>query len=332
MLTRQRERKRLIEVARGALRFLVLDELHTYRGRQGADVAMLVRRVRDACEVPNLQVVGTSATMASGEAQSLAEQRERVAAVATKLFGADVKPDHVIGETLRRATVDIDLDDPSTAEALRRTVERPQPPDTFDAILADPLSSWLESTLGLDTDPETGWLIRRAPRPIGGPTGVAAELATTAGLSQVACAEAIRRQLLAGYDAQDDDGYPAFAFRLHQFMTAGNEVYATLDDPSERYITLEGQTYKPGDRSRVLLPLAFCRECGQEYYTVTRDAGGRSGRATSATPGRTPSPPGSSASTGSAPGPPPLTTSSTVCPVVSAAPKLRAAADRLSWA
>ena len=24
----------------------------------------------------------------------------------------------------------------------------------------------------------------------------------------------------------------------------------------------------PGDRSRVLLPLAFCRECGQEYYTV----------------------------------------------------------------
>jgi ATP-dependent helicase YprA (DUF1998 family) len=29
------------------LRFLVLDELHTYRGRQGADVAMLVRRVRE---------------------------------------------------------------------------------------------------------------------------------------------------------------------------------------------------------------------------------------------------------------------------------------------
>ncbi|MGN8113950.1 hypothetical protein [Labrys sp. 22185] len=25
----------------------MLDELHTYRGRQGADVAMLVRRVKD---------------------------------------------------------------------------------------------------------------------------------------------------------------------------------------------------------------------------------------------------------------------------------------------
>jgi hypothetical protein len=29
------------------LRFLVLDELHAYRGRQGADVAMLIRRVRE---------------------------------------------------------------------------------------------------------------------------------------------------------------------------------------------------------------------------------------------------------------------------------------------
>jgi ATP-dependent helicase YprA (DUF1998 family) len=30
------------------LDFIVLDELHTYRGRQGADVAMLMRRVRSA--------------------------------------------------------------------------------------------------------------------------------------------------------------------------------------------------------------------------------------------------------------------------------------------
>lgn len=44
MFTRPQERN-LIEAARG-LSFLVLDELHTYRGRQGADVAFLIRRVR----------------------------------------------------------------------------------------------------------------------------------------------------------------------------------------------------------------------------------------------------------------------------------------------
>jgi len=32
--------------------FIVLDELHTNRGRQGADVAMLIRRVRERLERP----------------------------------------------------------------------------------------------------------------------------------------------------------------------------------------------------------------------------------------------------------------------------------------
>jgi len=36
-------------VASPDLKFLVLDELHTYRGRQGADVAMLIRKLRQRC-------------------------------------------------------------------------------------------------------------------------------------------------------------------------------------------------------------------------------------------------------------------------------------------
>ena len=47
MLTRPRERRSLITGAQN-VSFLVLDELHTYRGRQGADVAMLIRRLRSA--------------------------------------------------------------------------------------------------------------------------------------------------------------------------------------------------------------------------------------------------------------------------------------------
>ena len=64
VLTRPDERKQLVRAAQG-LRFLALDELHTYRGRQGADVAMLVRRLRDQCAADDLQVIGTSATMSS---------------------------------------------------------------------------------------------------------------------------------------------------------------------------------------------------------------------------------------------------------------------------
>ena len=62
ILTRPQERP-LIAAAKN-LHFLVLDELHTYRGRQGADVAMLVRRTREAFAAKHLQCVGTSATLA----------------------------------------------------------------------------------------------------------------------------------------------------------------------------------------------------------------------------------------------------------------------------
>jgi hypothetical protein len=100
VLTRPRERG-LVRAARG-LWFLVLDELHTYRGRQGADVALLVRRLRDSCEAPDVQCVGTSATMTTeGDAE---DQRKEVARTAQTLFGVPVDPVNVIGETLQRIT------------------------------------------------------------------------------------------------------------------------------------------------------------------------------------------------------------------------------------
>src|SRR5439155_1600034 len=101
LLTRPEERRRLIGAAQ-ELRFLVLDELHTYRGRQGSDVALLVRRLRDACAAPNLQCIGTSATMVTETSSDQA--REIVAGTASHLFGVPVGADRVIGETLRRAT------------------------------------------------------------------------------------------------------------------------------------------------------------------------------------------------------------------------------------
>jgi ATP-dependent helicase YprA (DUF1998 family) len=67
MLTRPRERSALITSATN-LSFLVLDELHTYRGRQGADVAMLVRRLRGTVGAKELQCIGTSATLAGAPA------------------------------------------------------------------------------------------------------------------------------------------------------------------------------------------------------------------------------------------------------------------------
>lgn len=259
VLTRPDERKNLIRAAKG-LRFLVLDELHTYRGRQGADVAMLVRRVRDVCASPNLQVVGTSATMASG---TQSQQKATVAQVATRLFGSEVTPERVIGETLRRATEEMD---PSPA-ALRAAVAQAGAARTYDQLASDSLASWIETTFGLDRG-DDGKLVRR--KPITVPEASAA-LHDLTGIAIDRCEVAIRDVLFEGSQARDSQtNRPLFAFRLHQFLSKGDTVYVSLEDEATRHITGHYQVSVPGHPQKSLLPLGFCRECGQEYLVVAK--------------------------------------------------------------
>ena len=231
------------------LRFLVLDELHTYRGRQGADVAMLVRRLREAFDVRELQCVGTSATLAG--AGTAAEQRQEVARVASQLFGAEVLPEHVIGETLRRSTQPRDFSSPAAHEELTRRVESGPvaPHQSFESFLADPLSSWIEGELGLAVEPGGTRLIRAQPRSVGGEDGAAALLARQSGAPEPNCRRAIEEHLLASYRpevADPDTGFPPFAFRLHQFVSRGDTVHASLEPEADRHLTLQSQQYVPG--------------------------------------------------------------------------------------
>jgi hypothetical protein len=243
------------------LEFLVFDELHTYRGRQGADVALLIRRVREACQAERLQCIGTSATISSeGTAE---EQKVVVARVATTLFGTEAKvgPENVIGETLIRATGEA----PDTVSAGR--LQAPGAPRAYADLVKDPLARWIETRFGLATD-ATGRLVRQKPAKI---EEAAAELAKDSGLTAAVCAQAIRRTLEAGSEAKNPvTERPLFAFRLHQFLSKGDTVYVTLEDKLTRHLTRDYQLVQPGSDGKILLPLAFCRECGQDYLTVWR--------------------------------------------------------------
>ncbi|HEY1353697.1 MAG TPA: DEAD/DEAH box helicase [Ktedonobacteraceae bacterium] len=268
ILTRLRERD-LLSATR--LRFLVLDELHTYRGRQGADVALLVRRVRDRLTFSGetLQCVGTSATLAGGN--DYHRQQQEVAEMATRIFGCEVQPAHVIGESLVRVTRAVDESAPVFRQRLSERVQTFAPADVpdFSAFIDDPLSIWLESTFGVSWQAER--LVRAQPRRIAGEEGSAAHLLhTLTGVQQQRCIQVIQQGLLAGYEQviHPETGRAPFAFRLHQFISKGDTVYATLEHDPPRHVTLQYQRFAPGGRERILLPLAFCRECGQEYYTV----------------------------------------------------------------
>jgi DEAD/DEAH box helicase domain-containing protein len=84
------------------LKFLVLDELHTYDGAQGTDVANLIRRLKLKLDVPKGQLcpIGTSATIGSGD-----EAPKLLAEYASKVFGEDFGETSIIGETRINADV-----------------------------------------------------------------------------------------------------------------------------------------------------------------------------------------------------------------------------------
>lgn len=267
VLTRPDERKQLIRAAQG-LQFLALDELHTYRGRQGADVAMLIRRLRGQCASPDLQVIGTSATMASGG--TVAERNAVVAGVATRLFGTEVTPDRVIGETLVRGTAD---GQPTPEDLTAAVTAGKQALRSYDAFVSDALACWAETTFGLDHEEGTGRLIRRTPTTV---PQAAEDMAALTGLAPKDCDAALRSVLKEGSQVKNPaNGRPVFAFRLHQFLSKGDTVYVSLEAENLRHITGAYQTSVPDHPDKALLPLGFCRECGQEYLIVAKTTRGQ---------------------------------------------------------
>lgn len=249
-----------LDQALANLEFLVLDELHTYTGRQGADVSMLVRRVRQRSGNPNLLCIGTSATMVSRGSRD--EQRQAVAEVASKIFGVTVSADHVIDEKLERSTK---FSDEVSQHALREAVLAELPADQKSFVLS-PFAAWIEKTFGLESG-ENGFR-RRVPITI---KQGAEKLAEITDLDIKVCEPKIKAMLHHGSRLMVD-GKPIFAVRLHQFLSQGGAVYASFDEPLERELTLSGQLFAAEEdgQTRLLAPLSFCRVCGQEYYQVTR--------------------------------------------------------------
>jgi hypothetical protein len=252
------------------LEFLVMDELHTYRGRQGADVAMLVRRLRQRFKANNLMCIGTSATMSStGSAE---DQKRTVANVASTLFGALVTETDVIDETLERAT-----DSSLGLEAIKpmlasRVVEKIQSWTDVDDFRRDPLAIWTELTLGLDMKDQSS---PRRARPLR-ISDASTALARDAGVDLPLARSALEHFLTAAQSVTTPDGRALFAFKLHQWISGPGKVLCTLEPDDKRQITLDAQRFAPGRRSEevLLFPTHFCRECGQEYHPVWKSIDG----------------------------------------------------------
>ncbi len=243
------------------LEFLVLDELHTYRGRQGADVALLIRRLRYRLNATNMICIGTSATMTSIGSDS--DQRKAVAETASVIFGTEFKPENVITETLERVTSPI-VDSNLSALLHERMISNAPCPHTKEELKKDPLAVWVELRLSLTQDSDSSPYKRAKPQKL---SDIYSLLAEQAGCSEVQ-AKAKLNELLEVASATESEAF--FAFKLHQFISGPSCLMTTLQPKGERIITVNEQLYtkdKDGTNIR-LFKTYFCRDCGQEFIPV----------------------------------------------------------------
>lgn len=135
------------------LRYLVVDELHTFDGAQGTDLGCLIRRLKDRLDAPegHLCCVGTSATLGG------AEDFDRLRDYARDVFGEPFGDRSVIGERREPRTEFLEpvteerVPAPDEAQALR-----PDAYDTPEAYLRAQVPRWLSDVPSTDIERDEG--------------------------------------------------------------------------------------------------------------------------------------------------------------------------------
>lgn len=265
LLTRVQERP-IRDAIFQKLRYLVFDELHTYRGRQGADVAMLIRRIQSQC-MESVCCIGTSATMVSvGSAET---QRSEVARVGSTVFGRPFESEQIVDETLARSLAANEFL-PSKQELHAAITAEIDTAAGEAELRKHPVAVWLENRIALKEG--EGRLERRTPMRL---ADVVAELARDSGAPEGRCQVVLEATLqwvsMINQRIQErGSSYTLLPFKLHQFIAQTGSVYTTLDQGQERFITLEPGIYKQDDSSKKpLFPNVFSRATGHPYICVS---------------------------------------------------------------
>lgn len=249
------------------LEFLVFDELHTYRGRQGSDVGMLIRRIKAQCK-HEIVCIGTSATMASAERTG--DQKQIVADFASRFFAADFSTDQIVTEQLAM-TLGANL--PRDLGAIEASLSKEiSPEESEDYLLGHDLTGWFEREIVLDTT--QGQISRGKPRTL---AEIASHLSNQTGVDKDTCQKRIVELLVLAERVNEaaqpsDQKRSYFAYKIHQFINQTGSVYATLQSLENREITLIPKTKSlASEGMHPFYQIVFSRITGHELLCVTQD-------------------------------------------------------------
>lgn len=265
IMTRQSEKWMRESIAEN-LKFLVFDELHTYRGRQGSDVSLLIRRIKGLAN-QKLICIGTSATMSS-EGTPL-EKKSAVAEVAETIFGEKYEVEAIIGEYLKYCTQGRECSEVELAEAIEKGIEKVTDNDLF---ITHPLTNWLEREIALkDND---GLLERGKPLRI---TDIAEALSKASSKPVEKCKMVLTELLkwteyLNNENRKKNNRITLLPFRFHQFISQTSHVSVTLDKREDRKITIESGRYLKTEKGdEIVFPVLFSRISGYDFLCVRKD-------------------------------------------------------------
>ena len=265
-----------------ALRFIVLDELHTYDGAQGTDVANLIRRLKLKLNLPKASLcpIGTSATIGNGE-----DSKARLCEYATNVFGEQFREECVIEE--HRIPVEEYIDAVTMGlpdgKLIKECVFGSD--DTVESYIRRLCKYWLKKS---DATPvEAGQILRRM--------GITRDLlmALKDGIltvdelkdrlednadfrrlrqqySDKTCMIAIENLLaLVAYAKRPLSGTKTVPMLYMQVQLWQRELSGIL-----RYVQKEPEFVWRGslktDDDRVALPMYFCRDCGASGWISRR--------------------------------------------------------------
>ena len=287
ILTRHYDRKIFRDNEKDVLKFLVLDEIHTYKGNSGADVAGLIRRVKQRLDIENPICIGTSATIEDtpGVKGNIIQQ------FAEDIFGEEFSENFLIQAEY--------LEEDNSLELLNlptRIQVKENDLDDFNGTLGNTLpliksllenpnlipSTSNERTLGeLLLKHPTICFIKKIIQEKGPQTikGLAElyqkEFRPNCELGE--CRLEIKAALLVGTFVQAEfEGKfrPILVPKIHLFFTQGAVIYGCLssNDSKKIHLQIRGdkicETCSTEEQTYYAFPLVFCKQCGAEFFGV----------------------------------------------------------------
>lgn len=256
------------------LKFLVLDEIHTYRGAKGSEVACLIRRLKEHTGKlgdDRLVCIGTSATIKS----QYDEDNSKIRKFAEDLFGEPFDSDCVIKEDyippkepkkpyipppprLKKEDLEVDISNAKQMIGLieKLILRRVKPSPTVEEgaylALSDNYIAYLIEK----------WLLEEAHTVAELAEKLKDEVKQRSELSLEELEKEVKAYLLAGLFAKKD-GKPRYRPRIHIFVR-GLQGLVRCSNPDCGEIFNDGKTKCPKCGS-LTFPLEVCRNCGQDF-------------------------------------------------------------------